>query len=157
MLINLQNYLTIQNVYLWLNLGVMPMWLGIIFFPRSKIVKIFITSVFMPIVFSITYAYIAYTFIIQSGNISEISNFYFDIENLYSLFANETFLLVFWIHFVSLNLFLGSWTASDSIKYNISKIFTAVCLILIYFFGPIGLVIYWFVRIFYSKKLNLYD
>ena len=26
-----------------------------------------------------------------------------------------------------------------------------------YFIGPIGITIYWFIRIFYSKRINLYD
>ena len=107
MLINLQNYFTVDVVYLWLNFGVLPLWLALIFFPNSRMVKIFITSIFMPIVFSVTYAYITYIFIIQSDSIFEISNFYFGIDNLYSLLSDETFLLIFWIHFISLNLFLA--------------------------------------------------
>ena len=157
MLSNLQDYFTIDMVYLWLNFGVMPLWIALIFFPNSRMVKIFISSIFMPIVFSLTYVYIAYIFIIQSDSIFEISNFYFGIENLYSLFSNETFLLIFWIHFVSLNLFLGSWTSRDAIKYNISKVITGFCLILIYFMGPVGLVLYWLFRIFYAKKLGFHD
>ena len=92
MLINLQNYFTVDVVYLWLNFGVLPLWLALIFFPNSRMVKIFITSIFMPIVFSVTYAYITYIFIIQSDSIFEISNFYFGIDNLYSLLSDETFL-----------------------------------------------------------------
>lgn len=157
MLINLQNYFTVDVVYLWLNFGVLPLWLALIFFPNSRMVKIFITSIFMPIVFSVTYAYITYIFIIQSDSIFEISNFYFGIDNLYSLLSDETFLLIFWIHFISLNLFLGSWTSRDATKYGVSKVFTGFCLILIYLTGPLGLVLYWLIRIFYSKKFDLYD
>ena len=157
MLINLQDYFTVDMVYLWLNFGILPLWIALIFFPNSRMVKIFISSIFMPIIFSVTYAYIIYIFAFQADSVFETPNFYFGIENLYFLFSNETLLLIFWIHFVSLNLFLGSWTSRDSIKYNISKVITGFCLILIYLTGPLGLVLYWFVRIFYSKKFDLYD
>jgi len=30
-------------------------------------------------------------------------------------------------------------------------------LIITYLIGPIGLFVYWLVRIFYAKKINLYD
>jgi len=30
-------------------------------------------------------------------------------------------------------------------------------LILVYFTGPVGLVLYWFFRIFYAKKISFYD
>jgi len=32
-----------------------------------------------------------------------------------------------------------------------------VSLIFVYFMGPVGLVLHWFLRIFYAKKINLYD
>jgi len=37
------------------------------------------------------------------------------------------------------------------------KIFSAISLILIYFTGPIGLIVYWILRIFFAKKISLYD
>ena len=71
--------------------------------------------------------------------------------------TDENYIILFWIHFLAINLFLGSWVSRDSIKYNIPKIFSGLSLILIYFIGPIGLVVYWFVRVFFAKKLSLHD
>jgi len=45
----------------------------------------------------------------------------------------------------------------DAIKYNIPKKIVVFPLALIYFTGPLGLVVYWFFRIFYSKKLGWHD
>ena len=42
-------------------------------------------------------------------------------------------------------------------KYLIPKIITIPSLILTYFTGPVGLVIYWFIRIFFAKKISFND
>ena len=47
------NYFDLENVYLWLNFGVLPLWLSLIFFPNSKINQIFISSIFLPIIFGL--------------------------------------------------------------------------------------------------------
>ena len=123
MIANLQDYFGPETIYLWLNFGVIPLWLALIFFPNSKISIIFITSIFLPIVFSTLYIYIISQLIQNSENIIENFNLYLGIENLVVLFSNDNFLLIFWIHFVSINLFLGSWVSRDAVRYNIPKIF----------------------------------
>ncbi len=157
MLTNLQNYFGPEVVYLWLNFGILPFWLALIIFPSSKISQIFISSIFLPILFAALYVYMIYQLIINGENIFEFFNLYIGIENIYTLFSNDTFLLIFWIHFISINLFLGSWTSKDALKHNVPKLLSGACLILIYFTGPLGLTLYWFIRIFYSKKIGLHD
>jgi hypothetical protein len=157
MLTNLQNYFGPEIIYLWLSFGVLPFWLILIFIPNSKISQIFITSIFLPIIFSLIYIYIVYLLIINGGNTFEIFDLYLGIENLYLLFSNDTFLLIFWVHFLGINLFLGSWVSRDAMRHNIPKFFSGISLISIYFTGLLGMVLYWFIRIFYSKKISLYD
>ena len=41
---------------------------------------------------------------------------------LYSMFANEALLLIFWLHFLAISLFAGAWIVRDSKKYLIPKI-----------------------------------
>ena len=157
MLTNLQNYFGPEIIYLWLSFGVLPFWLTLIFFPNSRVSLVFISSIFLPIIFSLIYGYMIYQLIINSENIFDIFDLYSGIENLYLLFSNDVFLLIFWIHFLGINLFLGSWVSMDSLRYNVPKFLSAISLISIYFTGPFGLVLYWFFRIFYSKKISLHD
>ena len=98
-----------------------------------------------------------YQLIINGENIFEIFDLYLGIENLHSLFSNDIFLLIFWIHFLGINLFLGSWVSRDALRYSLPKFLSGISLVLIYFTGPLGLVLYWFIRIFYSKKISLHD
>ena len=157
MLIQFQEYLTYENLYLWINFGIIPFWVMLIFIPNSRITQIFINSVILPLLLSSVYVYLVYEAISSDESIIEIFNLYLSLDNLYTVFSTEVFLLVFWIHFIALNLFLGSWVARDAVKYNISRKIVFFPLILIYFTGPIGLVIYWMFRIFYSKKLGFHD
>ena len=157
MLINLQNYFGPETIYLWLSFGVLPFWLTLMFFPSSRVNQIFITSIFLPVIFSLIYCYMIYLLIINGENIFESFDLYLGIENLHSLFSNDIFLLIFWIHFLGINLFLGSWVSKDAMRYSVPKFLSGISLILIYFTGPLGLVLYWFIRIFYSKKITLHD
>ena len=157
MLIQFQEYLTFENIYIFSNYGVLPFWLLLTIVPNSRITQIFVNSIILPIILSTAYIYVVYQTILLEESIFDIFKLYLSIDNLYTIFATEGFLLVFWIHFLALNLFLGSWVSRDAIKYNIPKKIVLCPLILIYFLGPLGLVFYWFFRIFYSKKIGLHD
>ena len=82
---------------------------------------------------------------------------YLGIDNISDLFSDKTFLMMFWIHFISINLFTGGWIVRDSQKLAINKIVIIFPLLITYLIGPIGIFIYWLIRIFYAKSINLYD
>ena len=157
MLIQFLDYLTFENIYLWTNFGILPFWLMLIIIPNSKVTQILINSVILPLILSITYVYVIYQTVLLDEPIFDIFKLYLSLDNLYTVFATESFLLVFWLHFLTLNLFLGSWVSRDGVKHNMSRGLVSFPLILIYFTGPLGLVLYWVIRIFYAKKLGFHD
>ncbi len=153
---NLLTFLSYENLYYISNFGVIPCWLLLIFLPRHLITKFIVKSVIIPLLLSTAYIYITYQIYITE-NIFEVFNLYIGLEELYSLFSNEAFLLIFWLHFLAVNLFVGNWISSDSQIYLIPRFFVIISLISTYFAGPLGLILYWVIRIFYSKKINYYD
>ena len=157
MLIQFQDYLTFENIYLWINFGILPFWLMLIIIPNSKFTQFFVNSIILPLILTTIYVYIIYQAILLDEPISEIIKIYLSLDNLYTIFATESFLLVFWLHFLTLNLFLGSWISRDGVKYNMSRGLVSVPLILVYFTGPLGLVLYWIIRVFYAKRLGFHD
>ena len=157
MLIQFQEYLTFESIYLWTNFGILPFWLMLILIPNSKVTQIFVNSVILPLILAVAYSYTIYQTILLDEPIYEFFKLYLSLDNLYTMLATESFLLVFWLHFLALNLFLGSWVARDGVKYNMSRGLVFIPLILIYFSGPIGLVLYWLIRVFYAKKLGFHD
>ena len=156
MINGLLQYLTYENIYYIANIGVIPCWLLLIFFPIHIITKFFVKSVIIPLLLSTAYIFIVYQIYITE-NIFDVFNLYLGLDEIYSLFSNEAFLLIFWMHFLTVNLFVGNWIASDSQLHSVSRIFTILSLIVTYFTGPLGLVFYWIIRVFYSKKINYYD
>ena len=157
MLTEFESFLTFKNIYFLINLGVIPFWILLLITPNSKVTQIFVNSIFLPFILSATYIYVIYQAILLDEPFLDIFNLYLGFENLYTLFATESFLLIFWIHFISINFFLGSWISKDALKYNISRSIVLIPLIVTYFSGPLGLVIYWFLRIFYAKKISLHE
>ena len=157
MLIEFQDYLTFENIYLWANFGVLPFWLLLIIIPNSKITQFFVNSIILPLILGAAYVYVIYQAVLLDESILDLSKLYLSLDNLYTIFATENFLLAFWIHFLVLNLFLGSWVSRDAIKYNLPRKLVTIPLILIYLAGPLGLVFYWMFRIFYAKKLGMHD
>ena len=150
-------YFTIEILYFWVNLGVLPFWLILIFFPSSNIDNFFVTSILPILLLSGAYIFALYKSYLNTYDF--ISNFelYLSISNLSNLFSNNLFLILFWIHFVSINLFVGGWIVRDSQKLYINKILVAFPLIITYLIGPLGVFMYWLIRIFYAKSINLYE
>ena len=152
-----QNYLTFEYIYLWTNFGILPFWLMLIIFPNSMFTQFFVNSIIVPLIVYATYTYIIYQAILMDEPIFDFFKLYLSLDNLYTLFATESFLLVFWLHFLALNLFLGSWISREGIKYNIPRSLVFTPLILVYLTGPLGLVLYWLIRVFYAKRISFHD
>ena len=157
MISQFQSFLTFENIYLCSNFAMLPFWLMLIFIPGYKITRIFTNSIILPLLIAAAYSYTFYQILLMDDPILEIFQIYLSLENLYTIFATESFLLVFWLHFLALNLFLGSWVSIDGVKYNMPKKIVFVPLILIFLAGPVGLVLHWMVRIFYAKKIGFHD
>ena len=157
MIEQIYNYFTFEMLYYWVNLGVLPFWIILIFFPQSHISKIFVTSIFPIFILSGTYIFILYKSYLNSYDFDSNFNLYLGLDEISDLFADKSFLITFWIHFIAINLFTGGWIVKDSQKFQINKILLFFPLLITYLIGPIGLFLYWLIRIFHAKSINLYD
>ena len=156
MINNLLDILTYENIYLIANWGVVPFWLLLIILPNHGVTNFFVQSIIAPLLLAGAYSFVAYNIFLE-GNILDSFELYSGLNGLYSMFSNESFLLIFWIHFLAISLFIGAWISRDSQKYMVPKFFVTISLILTYFTGPVGLLIYWIIRIFFAKKINFND
>ena len=157
MIEQIYNYFTIEMLYFWINLGVLPFWFLIIFFPQSQLCKYLATSIFPIFLLSAAYSLVLYKSYLNSYDFLGNFSLYLGIDYAADLFEDNLYLLLFWIHFVSINLFVGGWILKDSQKFFINKFLIALPLIITYLIGPIGLFIYWIIRIFYAKKISFYS
>ena len=144
-------------LFYWVNFGVLPFWLILIFFPRSNLCRYFVTSIFPIFILSGAYIFILYKSYLSSFDFFNNFTLYLGIDDLSNLFTDKSYLMMFWIHFISVNLFIGGWIVKDSQKFYINKILLTLPLAITYLIGPIGLFFYWFIKIFYAKNISLYD
>ena len=145
-----------ETIYLVANWGVIPFWLLLIIAPNHGLTNFFAQSIIAPLLLGIAYSYLSYNLYL-GNNLFDGFELYSGLNGLYSMFANETLLLIFWLHFLSISLFAGAWVVRDARRYFIPKIVTIPSLILTYFTGPIGLIFYWFIRILFAKKISFND
>ena len=157
MIEQIYTYFTIETLYMWINLGVLPFWFMLILFPQSHLCRIFVTSIFPIFILSGVYIFVLYkSYLINYDFIGNFS-LYLGLNELSRLFEDSLYILFFWTHFIAINLFVGGWIVKDSQKFYINKILLAMPLITTYLIGPIGLFVYWVIRIFYAKRMNLYE
>ena len=120
MINDLLSLLTYENIYLTANWGVIPFWLLLIFIPNHQLTNFLTQSIIIPILLAAGYVYLSYI-VYKEGNIFEGFELYSGLDGLYSMFANEVLLLIFWLHFLAISLFAGSWIVRDSKRYFILK------------------------------------
>ena len=157
MIEQIYTYFTIETLYMWINLGVLPFWFILIVFPQSHLSRIFVTSIFPFLILSGVYILILYKSYLIGYDFDGNFSLYLGLSELSRLFEDHLYIMVFWTHFIAINLFIGGWIVKDSQKFSINKILMAVPLIVTYLIGPIGLFLYWIIRIFYAKRISLYE
>ena len=157
MIEQIYTYFTIETLYMWINLGVLPFWFILIVFPQSHLSRIFVTSIFPIFILSGVYIFILYKSYLIGYDFDGNFTLYLGLNELSRLFEDHLYIMIFWTHFIAINLFIGGWIVKDSQKFSINKVLMAVPLIVTYLVGPIGLFLYWIIRIFYAKRISLYE
>ena len=157
MIEQIYTYFTIETLYMWINLGVLPFWFILIVFPETHLSRIFVTSIFPFFILSGVYIFILYKSYLIGYDFDGNFSLYLGLSELSRLFEDHLYIMIFWTHFIAINLFIGGWIVKDSQKFSINKVLMAVPLIVTYLIGPIGLFLYWIIRIFYAKRISLYE
>ena len=157
MIEQIYTYFTIETLYMWINLGVLPFWFILIVFPQSHLSRIFVTSIFPFFILSGVYIFILYKSFLIGYDFDGNFTLYLGLSELSRLFEDHLYIMVFWTHFIAINLFIGGWITKDSQKFSINKVLLAIPLIITYLIGPIGIFLYWIIRIFYAKRISLYE
>ena len=157
MIEQIYTYFTIETLYMWINLGALPFWFILIVFPQSHLSRIFVTSIFPFFILGGAYIFILYKSYLTGYDFDGNFTLYLGLNELSRLFEDHLYIMIFWTHFIAINLFIGGWIVKDSQKFSINKVLMAVPLIVTYLIGPIGLFLYWIIRIFYAKRISLYE
>ena len=115
MINDLLDLINSETIYLVANWGVIPFWLLLIIFPNHSITNFFVQSIIAPLLLATAYGYLSYNLYLDNDILSGFE-LYGGLDGLYSMFANEILLLIFWLHFLSISLFAGAWIVRDARK-----------------------------------------
>jgi hypothetical protein len=164
MLNTLKDFFTLEMIYHFANIGVIPLWILLAFLPSWNGTKVLVNSILVPLILGLTYFYVFYVYVNTSEGIfsnildkGKTFELYMGIEQLKKVLSDKNVLLLFWIHFLTANLMLGAWIAADAAKNKALQFIVLVPLIFTYFLGPIGLAIYLLLRLLAAQKLKLFD
>ena len=122
-------------------------WLLMAIAPRWKWTKKIVLSGLFPLVLGLVYLTLIAVFFGKSeGDFSSL-------QGVSKLFENPFALTAGWIHYLAFDMFIGAWEVTDSQKHGISHFLVVPCLFLTLMFGPIGLILYFVIRLIKTKKL----
>ena len=83
---NLLAYVTVENIYLAANWGVIPFWLLLIFVPNHGFTNFLTQSIIAPFLLAIGYIYLTFNLYLEK-NIFDGFELYSGLDGLYSMFA----------------------------------------------------------------------
>lgn len=125
-----------QTLFNLLNLLPLPIWLGMILFPRTRYTQSLVTSYWYFMVLAAVYL----LFLLISFTQGSID---FSFEGIRQGLSGEWGALTGWAHFIVLDLFAGVWIFRDAKYWGINPTLYVMLTLLA---GPLGLGIYLFVR-----------
>lgn len=155
MIIDIYELDTIFNI---INIIPLPVWLLMIFAPKSnithKIVKSNITSIIIAIIFVILN-------IVYSTNDTDVFDItgFFSFDTIAYVFTKKSIVLICWVHYLAFDLLIGSWIFLDNFNNNnqVHHLLMILCFILTYTFGPSGFLLYIIVKKLKNIKKELVD
>ncbi len=121
----------------WMLLAVAPFW---------KWTRRIVLSGAIPLLLAVAYLILIVLFF------GRAEGGFGSLADVMKLFTNEWATLAGWIHYLAFDLFVGSWETRDAQAHKISRWFVIPCLFLTFMFGPIGFLLYSFLRFFLVKN-----
>jgi len=124
-------------------------WAILVFAGRMKWAAPLVSGAIIPLLFGILYASLI------GAHWGESKGSFSTLEGVAALFENHWLLLAGWVHYLAFDLFVGSWEVRDSMKNGISHWVVIPCLLLTFLFGPMGLLLYFLVRMVRVRTLRI--
>jgi hypothetical protein len=141
--------MTAEQVFSIANLIAIGGWLILLVAGRVRQVPSLVTGAILPLLFALLYSFLI------AAHWGEKTGGFGALAQVHALFSNDWLLLAGWVHYLAFDLFIGSWQVRDSQKHNIPHLLVIPGLILTFMFGPIGLLLYFVIRLLRVRTLQL--
>src|SRR5437763_16399756 len=128
--------MTPEKVFSLCNLVALAGWLLLILAGRTRWGAALISGAILPLLLATAYCVLV---VMHWG---ETSGGFGSLAAVAALFSNPWLLLAGWIHYLAFDLFVGRWIVRDSQRQRLPHGLVVPCLLLTFFFGPAGLLLY---------------
>jgi len=132
--------MTLDTLIQAANIFVLPGWLLLAFAPRWKHSAKLISAVIIPGLLAVVYIWLVAVGWNQSvGDMDTVAG-------IQSFFQTPEILAAGWIHYLALDLFVGSWEVREAQRAGIPHWAVLPCLVLTLAFAPAGLLLFLLLR-----------
>jgi hypothetical protein len=133
--------MTAEQVFSVANSAALVGWIVLIIFGARRWAAGLVTGALLPLLFAVLYAGLL------AAHWGETQGGFGSLAGVAALFSNPWLLLAGWVHYLAFDLFIGSWEVRDARSRGIAHWMVIPCLALTFFFGPVGLLLYFVLRV----------
>lgn len=137
--------MTPELVFTIANNGILPFWLLLIVAPRWRGTELAVHSIAIPMILGLAYLWLLIR--VTLGGEGAPGSSFFTLAGVMALFMSPAAATMGWIHYLIFDLFIGAWISRDAMRCGMSHWIAAPCLIVTLFAGPVGLLLYFVVRL----------
>ena len=124
------------------NRAILPAWLLLVFAPSWQWTQRLIFHAWIPALLGVCYIYCFYV----AWPLPEGAGFG-SLEQVMTFFTVPFAVVAGWIHYLAFDLFIGAWQVRDARRQGISHLLVIPCLFLTFMAGPVGLLLYFCIRL----------
>lgn len=144
--------MTLETLFKAANFSVVPFWLLLLLGPRWRWTQRLVHGPVVLLLLTPMYAYLLFGHAPAPQGTS--------FASLYGVmigFTAPNLVLAGWLHYLVFDLFVGAWESRDAVRRNIPQWIVAPCLVATFMVGPIGLLLYVFVRFVRTQVLEFVE
>lgn len=139
--------MTMETIFSFSSLLVMPFWLLMIVLPRWRMTQRLMRSPLVILAPALLYAALVLPTVWEI--LSAVSNP--SLTGIMALLGTPAGATIAWVHFLAFDLFVGRWAYLDSRERGVSGWVMAPVLFLTLMLGPAGFALYLLVRAVYAR------
>ena len=138
-----------EGIFSACTLLVLPAWALLVLAPGWRWSASLIGPVIVPAILAGVYAWLL------GSHFGRGDGGFGSLAAVQTFFSKPVLLVAGWIHYLAIDLFVGSWEVRDSRRNGIPHLLVLPCLALTLLFGPLGLAAYLFVRAMQTRRIPL--
>jgi len=124
------------QLFQWANLLILPGWLLLLLAPRWRWTQTLVIGGN----YSAAYALLYLVLMVRVWG--EVAMDFSSLATVQTLFQHPGVLLAGWVHYLAFDLFVGGWMLQDSQRHGIRHYWMVPVLLLTFYLGPLGLLLY---------------